>query len=41
MAAIAHVTPKWLSHRCIDCGERKPLFTTTEYCDSCAEWHGL
>jgi hypothetical protein len=39
MTAIDRVIHTWLTHRCIDCGEWKPLFT--EYCDNCAEWHGL
>jgi hypothetical protein len=39
MTAIERVIYTWLTRRCIDCGEWKPLFT--EYCDSCAEWHGL
>jgi hypothetical protein len=39
MPPIARVFRTWLTSRCIDCGEWKPRFT--EYCDKCAEWHGL
>lgn len=37
--ATVHFGHGWLSRRCVDCGQRKPLFTA--YCDRCAEQHGL
>lgn len=37
--AAVHFGHGWMSHRCVDCGRRKPLFTA--YCDRCAEQHGL
>lgn len=38
-SAIVHFGHGWMSHRCVDCGQPKPLWTA--YCDRCAERHGL
>jgi hypothetical protein len=37
--ARRRVLHTWLTRRCIDCCEWKPLITA--YCDRCAERHGL
>jgi hypothetical protein len=38
-SATVHLGHGWMSHRCVDCGQPKPLWTA--YCDRCAERHGL